>query len=176
MSPRVGSVPWRRLAPLGVGALLLVPAVPGASAQAPGLPDVLGEWTQPFEEGGAGVPRCVPAEDGTPDDTSAHDGDMFCADLMSLPDGRVLIVGGTDWYNEPALIDRNEGDPVDAGLIELEGLRNARLFDPATDSFSAAGHMKYGRWYPTLVELPDGTGASGPGSPGRRPAWPTESA
>jgi hypothetical protein len=274
MSPRVGSVPWRRLAPLGVGALLLVPAVPGASAQAPGLPDVLGEWTQPFEEGGAGVPRCVPAEDGTdfvvckptaqaaavlpdgrvfyyngleawenargssftsaspssrdsqarvldlrsgtpeftiptppgggqsnpnirpgqrssddpaglagvpgrpgdglvgsawgtiggpehdptspPDDTSANDGDMFCADLMSLPDGRVLIVGGTDWYNEPALLDRNEGDPVDAGLIELEGLRNARLFDPATDSFSAAGHMKYGRWYPTLVELPDG--------------------
>ncbi|MGH9035845.1 MAG: hypothetical protein ACRD0O_08765, partial [Acidimicrobiia bacterium] len=65
MNPRVRNMSWRRLAPLGVGALLLVPAAPGASAQAPGLPDVLGEWTQPFEEGGAGVPRCVPAEDGT---------------------------------------------------------------------------------------------------------------
>jgi hypothetical protein len=47
MSPRVRDMSWRRLAPLGVGALLLVPAAPGATAEGPDLPDALGEWTQP---------------------------------------------------------------------------------------------------------------------------------
>jgi hypothetical protein len=65
MSARVRCMSCRRLAPLGVGLLLLIPAVPGASAQDPERPDASGEWTPPFEEGGAGVPRCLPAEDGT---------------------------------------------------------------------------------------------------------------
>jgi hypothetical protein len=42
------------------------------------------------------------------------------------------------------------------GAIELEGLRNANLFDPETNTFSPAGHMKYGRWYPGIVEMADG--------------------
>ncbi|MGH9040143.1 MAG: hypothetical protein ACRDZ3_07925, partial [Acidimicrobiia bacterium] len=77
---------------------------------------------------------------------------MFCADLTSLSDGRVLISGGTDWYNAPSVADRNDGQPADVGGIELEGLRNANLFDPKTNSFTPAGHMKYGRWYPAMVE------------------------
>jgi hypothetical protein len=247
----------------------------GSSAQVAGVPDVVGQWTQPFEEGGANTPRCVPAQGDTegfnvckpvaqasavlpdgrvfyyngiesqenakgpsamslspssrdsqvrvldlrsgtpqfitpaqarggqsnpnikegqesyddpigalgvpgrpgdglvgsvagqagvpehdptssPDDSQENDGDMFCADLTSLADGRVLVVGGTDWYNEPAILDRDKGDPADVGAIELEGLRNANLFDPETNSFSPAGHMKYGRWYPGMVELPNG--------------------
>ena len=274
MSLRIRSLPWRRLAPVGVAAALLVPAAPGTSAAGPDRAGVFGQWTAPFEEGGAGVPRCAPAEDGSgfmvckptaqaaallpdgrvfyyngleswenaqhstftsaapssrdsqsrildlrsgtpeftiprpssggqpnpnirdghrspddptglagipgrpgdglvgstwgslggpahdptapPDDTAANDGDMFCADLIALPDGRILIAGGTDWYNEPALLDRGDGDPVDAGVGELEGLRSSRILDPATDTFSATGSMKYGRWYPTLVELADG--------------------
>jgi hypothetical protein len=272
MTPRIGSLPWRRLAPVGVAAALLIPAAPGASAAGPDRPG--GQWTAPFEEGGAGVPRCAPAQDGSgfivckptaqaaallpdgrvfyyngleswenaqhstftsaapssrnsqsrildlrsgtpqftipapsgggqanpniregqgspdnatgvagipgrpgdglvgstwgslagpahdptapPDDTAANDADMFCADLMALPDGRILIAGGTDWYNEPALLDRGDGDPVDAGVGELEGLRSSRILDPAADTFSGTGSMKYGRWYPTLVELADG--------------------
>jgi hypothetical protein len=247
----------------------------GSSAQVAGVPDVVGQWTQPFEEGGANTPRCVPAEGDTqgfnvckpaaqasavlpdgrvfyyngiesqenaegpsamslspssrdsqarvldlrsgtpqfivpaqdrggqtnpnikeghqsyddpegaigvpgrpgdgfvgsvagqagvpehdptssPDDSQKNDGDMFCADLTSLADGRVLVTGGTDWYNEPAVLDRDKGDPADVGVIELEGLRNANLFDPKTNSFSPAGNMKYGRWYPGTVELADG--------------------
>ncbi len=247
----------------------------GSSAQVAGVPDVVGQWTAPFEEGGADTPRCVPAQDDTegftvckpvaqasavlpdgrvmyyngiesqensegpsamslspssrdsqarvldlrsgtpefivptqdrggqsnpnikegqqsyddplgaagvpgrpgdglvgsiagqagvpehdptssPDDSQKNDGDMFCADLTSLADGRVLVVGGTDWYNEPALMDRDKGDPADVGAIELEGLRNANLFDPKTNTFSPAGHMKYGRWYPGVVEMADG--------------------
>ncbi|HLF41524.1 MAG TPA: galactose oxidase-like domain-containing protein, partial [Acidimicrobiia bacterium] len=256
--------------------LLLGAVASSSSAQVVGTPDIVGQWTEPFEEGGAGTPRCVPAQndtgpgflvckptaqasailpdgrvfyyngieseenasgpsamslspssrdsqvrvldlrsgtpqwvtpaqdrggqsnpnikeghqsyddpvgalgvpgrpgDGlvgstwgelggpphdptsTPDDASKNDGDMFCADLTQLPDGRILVVGGTDWYNEPALMDRNEGDPADVGAIELEGLRNANLFDHKTNSFSAAGHMKYGRWYPAVAIGPDG--------------------
>ncbi|HLF40113.1 MAG TPA: galactose oxidase-like domain-containing protein [Acidimicrobiia bacterium] len=262
-------------APVLGATLLLGGLATGTQAQVAGLPDVVGQWTDAFEEGGAGTPRCVPAEgdtegftvckpvaqasavlpdgrvfyyngiesqenaqqpsavglspssrdsqvrvldlrsgtpqfitpaqprggqtnpnieeghqsyddpvgavgvpgrpgDGfvgslagelgvpesnptsTPDDPEDNDGDMFCADLTSLADGRVLVVGGTDWYNEPALMSRKEGDPADLGAIELEGLRNANLFDPETNSFKAAGHMKYGRWYPALTELEDG--------------------
>ena len=57
MAPRIGSLPWRRLAPVGVAAALLIPAAPGASAAGPDRPG--GQWTAPFEEGGAGVPRCT---------------------------------------------------------------------------------------------------------------------
>lgn len=268
---------------LGVGAaaLLLLGAVGSTSAQAQvvGTPDIVGSWTEPFEEGGSQTPRCVPSQEAdetgpgflvckptaqasavlpdgrvfyyngieseenssgpsamslspssrnsqvrvldlrsgtpqwttpdkprggqtnpniseghqsyddpqgalgvpgrpgdgfvgstwgdlggpesnptsTPDDTSVNDGDMFCADLTTLPDGRILVVGGTDWYNEPALMDRNDGDPADVGAIELEGLRNSNLFDHKTDSFQAGGHMKYGRWYPAVEIGPDGT-------------------
>ncbi|MGH9003804.1 MAG: hypothetical protein ACRDYV_11810, partial [Acidimicrobiia bacterium] len=249
----------RRLS-LGAAALgaLLTLSGPAASAQVVGLPDVVGQWTDPFEEGGAGTPRCVPSDEndpegfvvckavaqaaavlpdgrivywnglegtenaepgplplgklppvsrdsqtrvldlrsGTPDftvpaqarggqsneninegqespgvggvpqdqdnvfgylgvpgrpgdglvgslagaagvpeqqptsppdDTAANDGDMFCADVVSLADGRVIAVGGTDWYMEPAIMDRNDGDPADVGVTELEGLPNLNI-------------------------------------------------
>ena len=267
-----------------LGALLTLSG-PGASAQVVGLPDVVGQWTAPFEEGGAGTPRCAPSDEndpdgfvvckavaqaaavlpdgrvvywnglegtenaspgplplgtlppvsrdsqtrvldlrsGTPaftvptqarggqsndnigersagargvpentdnafgqagvpgrpgdglvgslagaagvpeqqptsppDDSAANDGDMFCADLVSLADGRVIAVGGTDWYQEPALMDRNNGDPADVGVTELEGLPNSNIFDPETNTWSPGARMKYGRWYPGLVELADG--------------------
>jgi hypothetical protein len=262
--------------PAIAAALVLGTMSTGASAQVTQVPDVRGTWTEPFEEGGAGTPRCVPAENDTegftvckpaaqasavlpdgrvfyyngieseqnakgpsalslspssrdsqarvldlrsgspqwvtpvhddrgaqtnpdiekgkksyddplgaagvpgrpgdglvgsvageagvpphepnspPDDKERNDGDMFCADLTSLSDGRVLVSGGTDWYNEPEVMNRNNGDPADVGVIELEGLRNANLFDPKTNTFSSAQPMKYGRWYPGMVELPDG--------------------
>jgi hypothetical protein len=265
----------RGTAVAGAAALMLVLGVtgPGASAQPVAGPHLAGEWTAPFEEGGAAVPRCASDGDGgyvckptavssmvlpdgrllyfngieayenndgpaafqhgnrssdsrarlldlrsgtprfavpspdqggatnpnlrsghasaddplgmagvpgrpgdgpfgstwgrlglpphdptsTPDDPAANDGDLFCADITLLADGRVLAVGGTDFYNEPAVLDRKKGDPADVGLIELEGLRSVRLFDPGSDSFTPGAPMKYGRWYPTLVALPDGT-------------------
>lgn len=84
-----------------------------------------------------------------PNDPGANDGDLFCTDQVHLPDGRILIAGGSDFYSEPAGPDGN-------GVIELEGLRNARIFDPRTNTFTQTPHMKYGRWYPTTVALPDG--------------------
>ena len=270
----------RRTSLVAVAAMLLVGGlVSGSQAQVGGVgtPAVIGQWTQPFEEGGAGVPRCVPANDGSgfmvckptaqasamlpdgrimywngiesqenasgpsamslspsardsqarvldlrsgapqwvvpspergahqnpdvkkgqgmddtfgailhpqgrpgdgllgstwgklggpesapdapPDDSSpsrANSGDMFCADVTTLADGRILIAGGTDWYNEPRFLDRNEGDPMDAGVVELEGLRSASTFDYKTNTFTQQGHMKFGRWYPGMVVQEDG--------------------
>jgi hypothetical protein len=124
---------------------------PFGYAGAPGRP---GDGFVGSAAGAAGLPQHQPTS--PPDDTAANDGDMFCADIASLADGRVLIVGGTDWYNEPSVMDRNNGDPTDLGVTELEGLPNANLFDPKTNSFHAGARMKYGRWYPGLTELADG--------------------
>jgi galactose oxidase-like protein len=91
-----------------------------------------------------------------PDDVQDNDLELFCSDVGQLPDGRVLITGGTDWYYEPGLLDRDRGDPEDFGIPELEGLRLTRIFDPSTNAYTQVGDMKFGRWYPTVVTLPDG--------------------
>ena len=121
---------------------------------AAGVPGRPGDGVVGSTWGGLGGPAHEPAS--SPDDPAPNDGDMFCADLTALPDGRILIAGGTDWYNEPSVLDRNEGAPADVGLLEAEGLRSASLFDPASNTFTPAAPMKYGRWYPTLVVGPDG--------------------
>jgi hypothetical protein len=91
-----------------------------------------------------------------PDDVQMNDGDMFCSDQAQLADGRLLIAGGTDWYNEPSILDRDKGDPADVGIAELEGLRVARIYNPSNGTYTQAANMKFGRWYPDLVTLPDG--------------------
>ncbi|WP_250557283.1 galactose oxidase-like domain-containing protein [Pseudonocardia lacus] len=76
--------------------------------------------------------------------------DLFCCGHAQLPDGRVLAAGGTERY-----------DP-------FVGLRQCVAFDPHRGPESAASptgragewvvapEMGEGRWYPTLVALPDG--------------------
>jgi len=275
--PMHGLTKWRAGLVALAATMLLVGVVGSSSAQVVGTPDLVGQWTEPFEEGGAGVPRCVPANDGSgfvvckptaqasamlpdgrilywngiesqenargpsalslspsardsqarvldlrsgtpqwvipspergdhqnpdvkqgsgmddhlgatthpfgrpgdgflgttwgelggpatepdspPDDSSPsrhNSGDMFCADVTTLSDGRILIAGGTDWYNEPRFTDRNEGDPQDSGVVELEGLRSSSVFDYKTNTFKATSPMKFGRWYPGMVVQPDG--------------------
>ncbi|HLF41525.1 MAG TPA: galactose oxidase-like domain-containing protein, partial [Acidimicrobiia bacterium] len=123
-----------------------------------GLPGVAGVPGRPGDGlvgsawGAAGGPGQAPT--APPDDPEANDGDMFCADVASLPDGRLLIAGGADWYNEPGL--DSERLPVPVGVPESEGLRATRVFDPVTGSFQQAGRMKFNRWYPSLVTLPSG--------------------
>ena len=79
-----------------------------------------------------------------------NDGALFCSDMNVLPDGRVLAIGGTAYYLDPEVGETN------LGVSELEGLRNARIYDPASNTWSQAGMMRTGRWYPTLITLPDG--------------------
>jgi FtsP/CotA-like multicopper oxidase with cupredoxin domain len=88
-------------------------------------------------------------ENGTftlPPDTPV---DVFCAGQSFLPDGRVLVAGGTLRY-----------DP-------FVGLQTALIFDPATEQWTFVHPMKNGRWYPALITLGDGRvmATSGGGAP-----------
>lgn len=86
----------------------------------------------------------------TSDNTSANDGALFCSDVIGLANGDVLAVGGTDYYSEPGV------DGLPLGAAELEGIKNSRIFDEETNSWSQSGDMAYGRWYPSLVTLGNG--------------------
>jgi hypothetical protein len=88
-------------------------------------------------------PRPVYSRPGSP-------ADLFCCGHAFLPDGRLLAAGGTEQY-----------DP-------FFGLRQAVTFDPhggPADPASPTGtagawtpqpDMSGGRWYPSLIALPDG--------------------
>lgn len=86
----------------------------------------------------------------TAESNTDNDGALFCSDVVALADGSILAAGGTDYYFEPGV----EGIPF--GVTELEGLKAARIFDPATNTWSQSGNMSFGRWYPTMVTLADG--------------------
>ena len=64
--------------------------------------------------------------------------DLFCNAMSFLPDGRVLIAGGTARY-----------DP-------FYGAGYAILYNPANNQFTAGPEMADGRWYPTSTTLSDG--------------------
>ena len=83
-------------------------------------------------------------------ENTKNDGDLFCSSLVQLADGTVLAAGGTTYYEEPAVPGTNYG------LVELEGMNATRLFDPATNTWRLSGAMHHGRWYPSVVTLPDG--------------------
>lgn len=84
----------------------------------------------------------------------AHD--MFCADQRLLPDGRLLVVGGTIWRADP--VDLNPlGEEVPGGTVELFGSNAVRYFDPNGERWSNNGDfMKHYRWYPTMITLGNG--------------------
>ncbi len=70
--------------------------------------------------------------------------DMFCSGHVTLPDGRVLIQGGTKSY------------PTTAGGADYGGLKDSWIFDPATNTFTTEPMANEGHWYPTLTELGNG--------------------
>jgi hypothetical protein len=108
-------------------------------------------WTRPTPvDAGANPgghdPNTLP---GVPVVNGGADGALFCSDVVFLSDGRLLAAGGTDYYLEP-------GVPlIPYGVSELEGLENARIFDANGDVWTQTGSMNFGRWYPTLVSLPN---------------------
>ena len=59
----------------------------------------------------------------SPDDVEENDGDIFCGDIVNMADGRQLLAGGTEWYNEPAILQQGQGPP--------DRLRRARARGPA---------------------------------------------
>lgn len=125
---------------------------PFGLAGAPGRP---GDGFTGSAWGKLGGPPQEPS--APPDDKPYSDRATFCTDVTQLADGRLLLAGGSDYYNEPSLADRDEGALADVGAFEVEGLRSARIFDWRTNSSSTTEPMRYGRWYPSLVTMPDGT-------------------
>jgi hypothetical protein len=100
-----------------------------------------------------------------------NNGSMFCSDQVLLGNGDVIDVGGTDYYTEPYV------PVVDKGVVELEGVRNSRVFDTSAQRWTLGPTMTYGRWYPALVTLADGQllVASGVGKL-IKPVYPTDPA
>ena len=72
--------------------------------------------------------------------------DLFCIGLASLANGNVLLAGGTLMYND---------DPNNCNG-KWHGIKSAYEFDITTEDLVPVSSMAHGRWYPTLVELPDG--------------------
>ncbi|MBZ0299185.1 MAG: DUF1929 domain-containing protein [Anaerolineae bacterium] len=75
-------------------------------------------------------------------------GDIFCAGHTFLPDGRLLVAGGTYGYDVKRL-----------GIVPLppfSGLRQAYLFDPISQRWTRIDDMSVGRWYPSLIMLGNG--------------------
>jgi hypothetical protein len=61
---------------------------------------------------------------------------IYCSGHTFLPDGRLLVVGGTS--------------------AQTRGLRVATVFDASSSSWSFTSSMAQGRYYPTATTLPDG--------------------
>jgi hypothetical protein len=81
-----------------------------------------------------------------------NDGALFCSDNKFLADGRVISLGGTAYYLDPGVTTGEDA----RGVSELEGLRSSRIYDPVSNTWSVSDEMKYGRWYPTAITLPNG--------------------
>jgi hypothetical protein len=64
--------------------------------------------------------------------------DLFCAFQNALPDGRILVMGGSNFRGPHG-----------------QGIRDTYTFDPV-GGWSEHAQMQHGRWYPTSVSLPDG--------------------
>ena len=77
--------------------------------------------------------------------------DVFCSGHAFLPDGRLLVAGGTESWSA-------ETGPVHGA--HFSGLPSAWIFDPLPDEegrhWSRAEPMENGRWYPTLLTLRSG--------------------
>ena len=69
--------------------------------------------------------------------------DFFCGAQTVLSDGRVLVTGGLLGNPYPGVPDYG---------IALTG-----FFDPVSETWTQGKNMNYSRWYPTSIELNDGT-------------------
>jgi hypothetical protein len=72
--------------------------------------------------------------------------DVFCAGQAPLPNGNILIAGGTLRYDIAP--DNCNG--------KWQGLKSAYEFNWSSQTLTKLTSMKHGRWYPTCVTMPDG--------------------
>jgi hypothetical protein len=84
---------------------------------------------------------------------AGHD-DLFCSDQRLLEDGTLLDTGGTNYVTE----EPQGGTGVAGldGLTELYGSKNTRVLDQNSRAWKDVATMHDGRWYPTMLTLPNG--------------------
>jgi hypothetical protein len=80
--------------------------------------------------------------------------DYFCCGHTFLPDGRLLVAGGTIKYD--VVIFNGTMQPAPNGFA---GTRETVIFDPdpLRQDWKAEQPMAHGRWYPTVMMLSDGS-------------------
>ncbi len=70
--------------------------------------------------------------------------DLFCVGHTQLPDGRILLAGGTLAYPTPT--------------TNYKGLASSYIFDPMTGTYTKTNDTPGGgHWYPSLVNLGNGS-------------------
>jgi hypothetical protein len=67
--------------------------------------------------------------------------DIFCSGMSIMPNGKVLVSGGS----------------LEGAKAADSGTFNTTIFDPSTSTWSMGPNMNYARWYPSTLELADGT-------------------
>ena len=70
--------------------------------------------------------------------------DMFCVGHTQLPNGNILLAGGTLSYNSRSANGK------------WLGLNKAWIYDVPSNTVRPTASMSHGRWYPTLLTLADG--------------------
>ena len=99
------------------------------------------------------APSPHPAEIWDPQTGHVHsidqelDGDVFCAGQAQLPDGRILVAGGTYKY---------DGKTLGLPIPPFSGSQKSFTFDPVEERWTRIEDMAHARWYPTLVGLGNG--------------------
>ncbi len=73
-------------------------------------------------------------------------GDIFCSGLTIVPNGKVVVTGGNVMVGH-----------CSANAASGCGTSTTMIFDPATSTWATGQNMNYARWYPSSVELTDGT-------------------
>ena len=68
--------------------------------------------------------------------------DVFCGGHVVLPDGNILVAGGTRKY------EKLTGNKV---ISQFEGVKNSGIFDVQTNKWIRLSPLNDARWYPTLV-------------------------
>ncbi|MFP5041630.1 galactose oxidase-like domain-containing protein [Parasediminibacterium sp. JCM 36343] len=76
------------------------------------------------------------ATSNNPKDHNGKDINLFCSSHTFLADGRLLVTGGH--------------------FFDSQGIECSTFYDPFKDTWATGPVMNNGRWYPTVITLPDG--------------------
>lgn len=106
------------------------------------------------------VPHPVPVNDPLRENHFVPS-DLFCSGHLQLPDGNPLFIGGTQYYfpyrtgtNSTFIFDWKQEEKIN--WKEVDWRKMPKTKDNPEYPWVFSGFMERGRWYPSIVPLPDG--------------------